>query len=265
LRPVLENLIKIGAGAMMFVWLAAILPAEGTARWLLVVTAIIAVLALIMLRRKLIYWHSEMEVELLSVIETDERRMTSTTAPWLQPHGEWNLHMVDCTLPDLADVQGKSIAELDLRSRFGCSVVGIERQGFMIPLPTPGAVLYPRDKVLLMGTTEQVEVGRTFLSGVSGAPVADSVFEEVRMEAVMIPIWSRAAGKTLVELSPAQNHGVQVAGIRRGGLRILNPSAEETLCSGDEVLVLGTPVDIADFKEWLRERPEEVAQDLKAE
>ena len=264
LRPAVETALKIGFGAMIYVWLAAVVPAEGSAKWGLLISVLIAVAALLILRHKLILWHSEMEVEILSVIETADTKMTATTAPWLQPHGEWNLHMIDCTLPDLADVQGKRIAELDLRARFGCSVVGIERQGFMIPLPTPDAVLYPRDKVLLMGTTDQVKAGRQFLGGVSGAPVADSVFEEVRMEAVVLPAWSRAAGKTLGELSPAQNHGVQIAGIHRGGLRILNPSAQEKLRASDEVLVLGTPVQIGEFKEWLRERPDET-QDVKAD
>ena len=264
LRPVVETSLKIGAGAGMFVWLVSFAPAEGTARWLLVVSAVIAIVALLVLRRKLIYWHSEMEVEILSVMETGDNKMTSTTAPWLQPHADWNLHMIDCTLPDLADCQGRQIAELDLRARFGCSVVGIERQGFMIPLPAADAVLYPRDKVLLMGTTEQVKAGRKFLAAVTGTPVSDSVFEEVRMEAVMVPVWSRAAGQTLGFLSPAQNHGVQIAGVHRGGLRILNPTAHETLRGNDEILVLGTPVQIAEFKEWLRERPDELA-DMKAD
>lgn len=256
LRRVIETALKITSGAMIYMWLVAILPAEGTARWLLLVSALIAVLALVVLRRKLIYWHSEMEVEILTVMDTAESRMTATTAPWLASHEEWNLQMIDCTLPDLADCQGKPIAELDLRARFGCSVVGIERQGYMIPLPTPDAVLYPRDKVLLLGTADQVRAGRKFLTGVSGAPVSDSVFAEVRMESVLIPPWSRAADRTLGQLSPAQNHGVQVAGVHRGGLRILNPNAQEKLQAGDEILVLGTPVQNREFKAWLRERPE---------
>lgn len=264
LRPVIETALKVAFGTMMYVWLVAILPAEGTAQWLLYVSVLVAVVALFVLRRKLIFWHSEMEVGILSVIETADNKMTATTAPWLQPHGEWNLHMVDCTLPDLADCQGKQIAQLDLRARFGCSVVGIERQGYMIPLPPPEAVLYPRDKVLLMGTTEQVKAGRKFLASVSGAPAADSVFEEVRMEAVVLPPWSRACGHTLGELSPAKNHGVQIAGVHRGGLRILNPSAAEKLRAGDEILVLGTPVQILEFKAWLREQPDRV-EDVKAD
>src|SRR5690606_2111101 len=95
-----------------------------------------------------------------------EHKMTGSDAPWLQPHEDWDLHIMDCVLPDLADAQGRRIADLDLRARCGVSVVGIERQGFMIPLPTPDAVLYPRDRVLLLGTTEQVVAGKKLLSAV---------------------------------------------------------------------------------------------------
>jgi CPA2 family monovalent cation:H+ antiporter-2 len=134
----------------------------------------------------------------------------------------------------------------------------------MIPLPPPDSVLYPRDKVLLLGTTEQVRAGRKFLGAVSGVNGLESVFDEVRMEAMLVPAWSRAGGRTLGELSPGQNHGVQIAGVHRGGLRILNPTAQETLRGGDEILVLGTPVQITEFKAWLRDRPDQVI-DAKAD
>lgn len=254
-RPLIEAVLKTGFAIAIGLWLLAILPLNAETLWLLVLGLVVAVAAVLVLRRKLIYWHSEMEVEILSVMETGENRMSATTAPWLQPHGDWNLQMIDCTLPDLADVQGKRIAELDLRARFGCSVVGIERQGYMITLPTPDAVLYPRDKVLLMGTTEQVQAGKNFLGVVSDSAGLDSVFEEIRMEALTLPEWSRAAGRTLGELSPAQSHGVQVAGVNRSGLRILNPSSHERLRSNDEILVLGTPVQIDEFKSWIHEKP----------
>jgi len=79
-----------------------------------------------------------------------------------------------------------------------------------------------------------------------------------------VPGWSRAAGRTLGELSPARNHGVQIAGVHRGGVRILNPTAQETLCAGDEVLALGAPQHLAEFKAWLRARPE-TPEDEKAD
>jgi CPA2 family monovalent cation:H+ antiporter-2 len=253
LAPVVETGLKTAAGAGMFLWLVAILPAEGTARWLLLASALVAAGALVFLRQKLIFWHSHLEVELNSAIEPAGNRMTVTAAPWLQPHGEWHLQMIDCTLPDLADCKGRSIAELELRKRTGCSVVGIERQGFMIPLPTPAAVLYPRDKVLLLGTPEQVQAGKTVLGAVSGEPSAESLLDEVRMEALAVPADSRAAGWTLGELSPSLKHGVQIAGLNRRGLRILNPGAGECVKAGDELLTLGPLEKLRDFKAWLRE------------
>jgi len=243
--------LKSLAGSAMFFWLFALLPAEGNARWLLLASVVIAVTALALLWRKLVFWHSQLEIELKTVITSAEGKMTATSAPWLQAHGDWNLHMIDYVLPDLADAQGRTIAELDLRAKFGCSVVGIERQGYMIPLPPPTAVLYPRDRVLLMGTTDQVKAGKHYLGAVSGA--TDSLFGEVLMESLKVPVGSRAAGRSLAELSLARIHGIQVAGINHRGVRVLNPSAEEKLHAGDEVLALGTPVQIRTFRAWLHD------------
>ncbi|MEO7968219.1 MAG: cation:proton antiporter [Opitutus sp.] len=256
LAPTVEAAIKGVAGVGLFLWLATLLPTEGTARWLLLSSALVALIAILLFRQKLIYWHSHLEVELQAVMHSAEHKMTGTTAPWLQRHGDWNLHIIDCVLPDLADAQGKKIAELDLRAKFGCSVVGIERQGFMIPIPAPDSVLYPRDRVLLMGTTEQVNGGKAFLSTVSGLVDADSDFEEVQMESIEVPLGSPAAGRTLGDLAPARTFGVQIAGVHRQGVRILNPSADESLLASDDVLTLGTPAQIREFKAWLRDVPE---------
>ena len=160
----------------------------------------------------------------------------------------------------LINLRSSVIPVIDLRARFGCSVVGIERQGLMIPLPPPESVLYPRDKVLLMGTMEQVHTGRDFLGAVSGAPETDSLFEEVRMDALSVPEWSGASGRSLGEISPARDHGVQIAGIRRGAERILNPGAQEVLRAADQLLVLGTPVQIREFRGWLAEKPAQDGQ-----
>jgi CPA2 family monovalent cation:H+ antiporter-2 len=255
LAPIIETGLKAVAAALLTVWLIAVVPAEDTARWLLAVSAGVAVAAVLLLRRKLIYWHCVLEVELKNVIQTSENKLTSTAPPWLGRHPDWDLHMIDCTLPDLADCQGRTIAELDLRARFGCSVVGIERQGFMIPLPPREEVLYPRDKVLLVGTMEQVRAGQRFLGAVSGNPDTDSLFEEVRMESLTVPAGSGAAGRSLAEISAARKHGVQIAGIQRDAARILNPGASEVLRPGDELLALGAPDQIRDFRAWLTEKP----------
>jgi CPA2 family monovalent cation:H+ antiporter-2 len=232
------------------------LPVEGPGKWLLLVSVLVAVTALLIWRRKFIYWHSELEVELKEVLGEAGDKDSATSAPWIEPGKEWKLTMVDCVLPDLADCQGKSLHELGLRAHFGCTVTGIERQGFAISLPSPDAVLYPRDKVLLLGTPEQVAAGRDFLMK-TRETAGGATFEDVRVETIKVPAWSQAAGRTLAEVEPTKNFGMQMAGIRRGGVRILSPGADERLQAGDHVLVLGTPEQLRNFKAWLQAEPED--------
>ncbi len=252
-RPLLEAALKTVAGIAIYIWLSSLLPTRGAGKWLVVVSAGVAIVGLLILRRKLIYWHSELEGDLREMLASGEAGITRSQTAWLRPHVDWNLKISECVLPDLAECQGKRIAELDLRARFGCTVVGIERQGFLISLPSPRTALYPRDKVLLLGTDAQLAAGKTFLTTVSELSPSAFEFDEIRMELIAVPAWSRANGLTLLEISPTANHRVQIAGIHRGGSRILTPSADEIVQADDELLALGAPDHLRDFKTWLQE------------
>lgn len=251
LAPVAETGLKGGAGLLLLLWLGAILPISGMARWLPLVALVVVVLGIVALRRRLIYWHSILEVELQEILTQGDQKFTGTTAPWMAAHSDWNLTLTDCLLPDLANCRGRTLGELALRSKFGCTVAGVERQGVMVGNPTGSMILYPRDKVLLLGDPPQVAAGKKFLHQASGAP-AHSNFDEVRMAAVSLPVDSAMHGRTLAELALSRIYGLQVAGINRGGVRTLNPGGEEKLCSGDDVLVLGSPDQIEAFKVGLR-------------
>lgn len=251
LAPVAEAGLKGGAALLLLLWLSAILPLSGVARWLPVLAVVVLLLAFLILRRRLIYWHSVVEVELEQMLNQGDQKFTGTTAPWMAAHAEWNLTLADCVLPDLADARGRTLGELELRTRFGCTVAGVERSGVMVGNPNGDMILYPRDKVLLLGTPQQVAAGKEFLHHASGTPV-NSNFDEVRMEAVELPPGCGLHGQTLIEVALSRVYGLQVAGIRRAGLRMLNPRGDEKLYTGDEVLVLGSPDQISAFKASLR-------------
>ncbi|MDI1336070.1 MAG: cation:proton antiporter [Lacunisphaera sp.] len=251
LAPMVETGLKLGAGLLLFLWLSALLPISGMARWLPLLALGFVALVFLVLRRRLIYWHSMLEVELAEMLTSGDQKFTGTTAPWMAAHSDWNLTLTDCMLPDLADCRGRTLGELGLRTRFGCTVAGVERQGVMVGNPTGDMILYPRDKVLLLGDPKQVVAGKEFLQQASGAPSA-STFDEVRMQAVELPPGCGLHGRTLAEVALSRAYGLQVAGINRGGVRILNPGGEEKLFTGDDVLVLGSPDQIANFKGALR-------------
>ncbi|HTT56274.1 MAG TPA: cation:proton antiporter [Opitutaceae bacterium] len=254
LRPVVETGLKAVAATGLFLWLSAVMPLGGATRWLLLAITVLAVVALVVFWRRLIYWHSELEVELNEVLAGAGQHGSATAAPWLRPREEWHLNISECLLPDLADCRGRTLTELALRAQFGCSVVGIERQGFMIANPPPETVLYPRDRLLLLGSGPPLAAARRLLTAVSGAELAAGL-DEMRMEPVTVPARSRCAGRTLAALAPTRRSGVQIAAINRGGRRLVNPGADEQLCAGDEVLVLGNPAQIAAFRNEVCEEP----------
>ncbi len=250
LAPIVETGLKMGAALLLFLWITALLPIHGVARWLPLVALLVIGVGFFFLRRRLVYWHSMLEVELEGML-TQGEKFTGTTAPWMAAHSDWNLTLGDCTLPDLADARGHTLGELALRTKFGCTVAGVERQGVMVGNPRGDMILYPRDKVLLLGTPEQVAAGKEFLHHASGAPISSN-FDEVRMESVELPPGSGMHGRTLAELAISKEFGLQIAGINRHGQRILNPGGDEKLFTSDNVLVLGSPDQISAFKATLR-------------
>ncbi len=253
LRLLISNGVRLVSLVMLVVWVGSFAPA-GAAGWTILAGALVAVTALALLRRRMIYWHSELEVGLQDVLsDSGSGRMSGTSMPWLARHEEWKLSVSECVIPDLASCSGYTLAQLNLRARFGCTVVGIERQGCIISLPGPDSALFPRDKVLFLGTPEQVAEAKAFLGAVALAADDGADFDAVGLETVTVPAGSRAAGATLLEIAPAARHGVQIAGVRRGLLRTLSPGADERIAEGDELLVLGTPVKLREFKVWVRE------------
>lgn len=251
LQPMLELTMKIFGGLLLFVWVSSFIPMAGAARWVPVVVVAVVAAGVFFFRSKLVYWHSVLEVELQ---ERLAQPAPSGTAPaWLMPHAKWELSLTECLLPDLADVRGHTLGDLKLRTKFGCIVVGIERQGVRVPTVSHLTVLYPHDRVLLLGEAAQASAGKAFLRRVSGATPSAS-FDEVRMESVRLPVVSAVIGRSLAQLAPNVHCGVAVVGIQRGSARILNPQGAEKFEATDDVLVLGTPEQIAAFKAWVQQK-----------
>jgi CPA2 family monovalent cation:H+ antiporter-2 len=129
-------------------------------------------------------------------------------------------------------------------------VLEVERNGHVITTIRPDLRLYPGDKLLLLGQTEQLAAAREFLLRAQSARDESDEFRGSVLATFRIPP-SPMAGQTLAELKLAQLTGTRVVGIERNGQKIIVPSGEERLEAGDNVLVAGTLSEIAAFRRWL--------------
>lgn len=237
-RAVMTLVLQASALLALLLWIWNLVPAEANLWVTLTGIAILAAVTTLLWRR-LIHWHSTMEISL-------ESALSDSTSPqnqpaWMDGHAPWGLQIGEVVLPDRFAWAGKSIGEVGIRKRFGCSVIGIERQGFNIPNPGHASHLFPGDRVLLLGSKEQIESIREEI--VQGAPAApdDDTFRNLTLEPVEIVAGSPAAGRTLAQLSWARLIGIQIVGHERDTVRTITPSGEQALEVGDRLLVLGTP------------------------
>ena len=248
LAPIVENGFKIVSVLAIAHWLFYILPTESLSQWAWLGIAWILSVGLVVFSRRLLYWHGAWKSSLDDAF-SENPDADGSRQKWLVGSSDWEIQAQDLLLPERAACSGKSIADLRVRSQFGCSIVEISRGGHTILSPDPTQMLYSGDRLLLLGTPTQIAAARQGLEQVQGDDdVAD--FEDAGLETVIVPPGPRV-GLSLAELQVLRQTGVLVAGIRREGEKIINPVGTDRLAEGDELLLLGSPRQIRNFKGWL--------------
>jgi len=247
--PIVENGFKVFSAVAIAYWLSLIIPAASLSKWAWLAIFAVLAIVLVVFSRRLIYWHSKWQGSLKDVFSNHQPPGTHRQRQWMENSVGWDINLHEFILPEQAACSGNSIAQLLVRSRFGCSIVEIERQGHPIIAPDAAAVVYSGDRLLLLGTAEQIQAAATELGRVQVMEKAED-FDQARLETAVMPSGPRV-GSSLTDLSIHLHTGVLVVGIERGGRKIINPSGEERLFEGDELLVLGSPEQIRGFKVWL--------------
>lgn len=116
----------------------------------------------------MLYWGGFVHIYARAQISLRDT-MEARPLPMPKPPPAANTILADAVMevvivgPD-APGAGKLIRELELRSRTGASIVGIERQGQSIVNPGPDEELQAGDRVLLIGNLRQVRAGKAALA-----------------------------------------------------------------------------------------------------
>lgn len=237
-------------------WLYVLLPVEALPGWGWGVIGLAALIIASVCSKRLIYWHSTWQSSVQDVFAIDHDASTSArvSARVALDQGleSWNMRLEDYVIPDDAAYAGCDLAQLAIPTRFGCSVIEVERNGYVITRTGPDLRIYPGDKLLLLGKTEGLAAARDFLH--SEKKTAEEGSDEFRgsiLQTHALPAGPHS-GKTLAELQIARETGVRVVGIQRGNTQIINPGGNQTVETGDGLLVVGTLDELRAFRRWLR-------------
>ena len=250
LAPIVENGFKIFSVIAIAHWLFYVLPTESLPKWAWLMIAGLLAIGLIIFSRRLLFWHVQWKTSLDEAFSENQPADHGQQRQWLQSSSGWDIQLQDVVLPERAACSGQSISALNVRTRFGCSIVEINRGGHTIISPESSQAIFSGDRLLLIGTGAQLAAAREGLEQTTLAELQPD-FEDARLETVVVPAGSRV-GMTLAELEILRKTGVLVVGIRREKEKIINPTGEVQLQEGDELLILGAPQQIRHFKGWLR-------------
>ena len=254
--PVIEKSLRGLAFLGLGYWIYALLPIDALPAWGWIVIAAAALVVAIVFSRRLIYWHSSWQSSVQDVLNEDPEGAAGARAHARSALGQglesWGLRLEDIHAPDDAAYAGQDLAQLAIPSRFGCSVIEVERNGYVITRTGPDLRIYPGDKLLLLGKDDGLAAARTFLQGEKKAVEESSEeFSGSILQTHTLPAGPHA-GRTLAELPFARETGVRVVGIKRGDTQIINPGGGQNVQAGDNLLVVGTLDELRAFRRWLR-------------
>ncbi|MEX0326311.1 MAG: cation:proton antiporter [Puniceicoccaceae bacterium] len=221
---------------------------------------LIATAVVFLARSRLIHVNSQMEYLFIesfrAEVENKEEQRRVEILDLIQKQAPWPVEIVDLTLPQHAAWSGKLIRDLDLRSRFKVNILALGRRYSVVYDPSPEAVVFSGDRLVLSGTPEDIESVREAMQvqvNPEDRPVPAP--DQFRMEQVYLEPQSELAGQTLAGGRIRQRFGVTVIGIQRGEERITNPAPDFLLAAGDVIVVAGLPSRIETFAGSCGEKP----------
>ncbi|GGH44189.1 cation:proton antiporter [Dyadobacter endophyticus] len=164
----------------------------------------------------------------------------------------WDAHFAFLEVSADSTMIGKSLQELKIRERFGINVVLIERGSKTIHLPRPTEVLYPCDRIEVIGTDDQLDVFRSHIEVSTNGDVYMAHEDNIALERVEVKTQHNIRGKTIrASQIREMTHGM-IVGLERNGERILNPDSSMVIENQDVLWIAG---DKELIKEFIANKP----------
>ncbi|MCL2863420.1 MAG: cation:proton antiporter [Methanimicrococcus sp.] len=149
-----------------------------------------------------------------------------------------DVHMDTFEVDSESPVIGKTLAELGFREKYGVNIVSIIRGDQRFNIPGGAEHLYPLDKIVLLGTDEQMNVFKREIESHSLAPEKKDR-EEVILQQFVIEENSPFLNKPLCNCNIRDRSKCLVIGVERDEETIMNPDGFFIFREGDVISVVG--------------------------
>ena len=172
--------------------------------------------------------------------EQSQRRMSPVTSSVSDKMSRYNVKTDMITISADSLYAGKRLRELPFRHKSGVNIVKILRGSRSIMIPTGDEVVFPFDKLLAVGTREQLQEFRKDMAESIFVPEQSDALapREFELESITLKDDSWLTGKTLLE-TDMRSYGCMVISVVSEGQVTTNPRPDYRFKSGDTVWLAG--------------------------
>ena len=138
---------------------------------------------------------------------------------------------------------GKTLAQSEVRERYGANIVTIERGDTIIDMPGKDHIVMPADILTVIGTEEQVSAIRGDIEKEADLLVHDHSDHEMHMYRYHVEAGGPLCGLGVGQSDLARVHHAMVIAIERDGKKIVNPD-RHTIFQHDDILWFVSPDEL---------------------
>lgn len=213
---------------------------------LIITLALVTVVLMIFSRR---LKHRSIKLERLFILNLRSRDIEAQVHGKKRPLYEGHLldrdiHISDFDIPEDSLWAGRQLSELRIGSRFGVHVSSILRGMQRINIPGGRTVLFPGDRIQVIGNDDQLKTFGQALKNELVPEDAEIEKREMHLHKIVLDAKSPFIGKTLRQSGIRDRYNCMVVGVEEGQQDITIISSDRLFEQGDILWVVGEAEDI---------------------
>jgi CPA2 family monovalent cation:H+ antiporter-2 len=201
-----------------------------------IVALLVMVVVLFIFSKRIQHFYSRIEHRFLANLNARDQIEGVNEKNDISP---WDAHLASFLISPDAPFIGQGLADLQWREKYGINIASIERGKKIIDVPSRLDMLFPFDRIAVIGTDEQLY---NFRAVVEPAVEIDEYLptkKEVSLHKIIVDNHNHLRGKTIRNSKIRELTSGLVVGIERNGERILNPDSGTMFEWEDVIWIVG--------------------------
>ncbi len=167
--------------------------------------------------------------------EIQERKNAAVQTSVQNTLAGYDVHLEQFEVPADSSLVGQKLKDIPIRQSSGANIIEIHRGKRSIIIPKSDETIYPYDKLLAVGSSQQIHLLKDMFTQ---TPAAESHMDEFKVTCITVDKDSQLYGKTLRGAS-LRDYKCMVISVLRGEDFITNPKADFHFEPGDKVWLAG--------------------------